>query len=112
MNPGDRICILVDGSPAETEIDPHGVQRFVQNDAVDWLIRSGQIDLNQLWMDFYTNSDCAITRESMIEFYMSIGYSVCGFDEVFGPSSSFHDNGNEPVEILNPVWEREVVTEH
>lgn len=112
LTPGDRICILVDGSPAETIIDEHGTQRFLQNDVVRWLVDSGQISLNQVWLDFTTNRDCAITRESMIEFYMTLGYTICGFDEIFGSSSSWHDNGNEPVEIMNPVWEMEEETIH
>lgn len=112
LTPGDRICILLDGAPVDTEIDDHGTQRFIQNDVIDWLIRSGQIDLNKLWVDYYTNTDCTISREALMEFYQAIGYSVCGFDEVFGPSSSFVDNGNVPCEILNPVWEQELVTEH
>lgn len=110
--PGDYICILVDGTPVETVIDNNGTQRFVANEVITWLFETGQLDINRLWRDFYTNPDCGITNEHMIEFYMGLGYTVGGFDEVFGSSSSWHDNGREPVEILNPVWEREVETVH
>lgn len=104
FEPGDEFTILVDGAPVETYIDEYGTQRFRQNGVIDWLFRSGQVSLNQLWMDYYTNSEADFSREALIEFYMALGYSICGFDEIFGPGSSFESNGGDPAEIINPLW--------
>ncbi len=112
VEPGDHINILVDGQPVTTEIDEHGTQRFLQNDVVCWLFSSGQISMHQLWIDFYTNSEAEITDGAMMEFYMSLGYTVGGFDEMFGEGSSWESNGKDPIEILNPCWELDKETVH
>ena len=44
-----------------------------------------------------------------MEFYMSLGYTICGFEEIFGEGSGIADETGEACEILNPVWERETV---
>ena len=106
---GDIVTILVNGVAIETEIDDHGTQRFKQNDVIRFLVDSGKIDLNQLYIAVLTEK---LDDWAYFEFYMALGYSVCGFYEVFGPSSSWEDNGREPVEILNPVWETEEETVH
>ena len=105
--PGDLIAILVDGSPIETVIDELGTQRFLRNSVIDWLFKSGQLDLNRLWVDFYVTPECEITRQGLIELYQALGYSVCGFQEVWGFGSSYHSNTGDYVEILNPVWKKE-----
>ncbi|MEE8494586.1 MAG: hypothetical protein V3S25_11125 [Nitrospirales bacterium] len=98
---GDEIVILVGGHPVLTVIDEHGVQRFVPNSAIDHLFREGRLDMHQLTIDFYKGS---FHRDGFIDLYMDLGYSVGGFNEVWGPSSSYFDNTGEYVEIVNPVW--------
>ena len=100
---GDHIAILVDGSPVETVIDELGTQRFLQNSVIDWLFKSGQLDINRLWVDFYITPECEVTRNGLIEIYQALGYSVCGFEEVWGFGSSYHSNTGDYVEILNPL---------
>jgi len=107
--PGDQICILVDGQPVNTIIDDHGVQRFVENEVVCWLLNTHQIDLNSVCLNFLRGK---FSLEDYMEFYMSLGYSVSGFEEVFGASSSVADNTGKAVEILNPLWESGNKTVH
>ena len=109
MNPGDRIVILVNGEPVETVIDNHGTQRFIENEAVAWLLDTGQIDLNRMFLAFHRGH---FSLEAYMEFYMSLGYTVCGFEEIFGEGSGVADKTGQVVEILNPIWDREVVTVH
>ena len=99
--PGERINILVDGEPVLTEIDENGVQRFIKNEVIEYLVNSGSIDLHKLYVYFLQNN---LDEDSYIEFYMSLGVSVSNFEEKFGVGSSWEDNGKEPVEILNPLW--------
>jgi hypothetical protein len=104
LNPGDRINILLNGDPIITEIDKDGVQRFVANEVVDWLFSTGQISMHDMCLAFHKGQ---FDLYSYQEFYMSLGYSVCGFMEFFGPGSGIADHTGEPAEILNPVWEKE-----
>lgn len=68
----------------------NGAQRFQENRIVsrlvDWAARAGY-DLNRIWLDYQQKS---FTREEMRELYRLMGYSVCGFDELFGPNSDNH----------------------
>lgn len=100
-NPGDEIYILVGGQPVLTVIDDHGTQRFPQSDILRYLVDSDLVNLNDLAIAFHHEQ---FDAESYQQFYMDIGYSVSGFEEIFGPSSAYADNGNEPVEIINPLW--------
>ncbi len=109
MNPGDQIIILVNGYPVDTIIDQHGVQRFIENGVIAWLLESGPLDLNAMRLAYYEDK---FSLNDYMEFYMGIGYSVCGFLEVFGEGSGIADHCGAPVDILNPVWEREVETIH
>lgn len=43
------------------------------------------IDLNTLWGDFYNGM---FTVEEFMKFYMQIGYSLCGFREVFAQTEA------------------------
>jgi hypothetical protein len=46
----------------------------------------GTIDLNNLWTDFHNGM---FSLEEMMKFYMEIGYSLCGYAEVFGQREAF-----------------------
>ena len=109
LTPGEHICVLVDGQPVETVIDKHGAQRFMENEVVVWLLDTGQLDLNKMAMAFHEGH---FSLGAYMEFYMSIGYTVCGFEEIFGEGSGVADTTGQAVEILNPVWDRENVTVH
>jgi hypothetical protein len=39
------------------------------------------LDLNNLWSDFHSGS---FSLEELVKFYMGLGYSLCGFCDVFG----------------------------
>lgn len=99
--PGDEIMILVDGVPIPTYIDDNGVQRFRQNEILCYMLDKGVFDLNKLYIEVLTQK---LNEYDYMDFYMSLGYSVSGFNEIFGPGSSWEDNGQEPVQILNPMW--------
>ena len=43
--------------------------------------RRGRLDLNELWLDFHAGR---FPIEDLMRFYMGLGYSLCGFGEVFG----------------------------
>lgn len=109
LTPGEQIVILVDGQPVETVIDEHGTQRFIENGVVSWLFDNGKLDLNSMGLAF-SRGDFSL--DAYMEFYMSLGYTVCGFQAIFGEHSDVADQTGQPVEILNPVWESEVVTIH
>lgn len=70
-----------------------GVQRFPPNKLILYLFKKYQIDLNDLKMmaDIETFS-----QDEYMQFYMDIGYSVCGLLELF-----------PEVEIENPLWDKE-----
>lgn len=109
-NPGDTIEVQVNGRTFVTVIDPHGVQRFKKNVAVDLMqkgtsavfdnthmkglpLQPGNVDMNRLRMLFLQGQ---IPLEDYIEFHTLIGYSVCGFEDALG--------GCGPITIVNPVW--------
>jgi hypothetical protein len=107
--PGERICILVNGEPVDTVVDDRGTQRFIENEVTVWLFETGQLDLAAL---YYAFSQGVISLESYMEFYMSLGYTLGGFEEIFGEGSGVADITGYPCEILNPAWGREEVTVH
>jgi len=45
----------------------------------------GSVDLNALWVDFHHG---AFPVESLMKFYMGMGYSLSGFGEVFGQAEA------------------------
>lgn len=60
------------------------VWRWRQNGLVRWVTAEGnpnRLDLNRLWSDFHRGH---ATVYEMMKFYMQLGYSLCGFAEVFG----------------------------
>jgi hypothetical protein len=94
--PGDHIKVKVGGISYDTVITTDGVQRFVENSAVRWLIDKYR-PLNDLNCDFQCYPG-KISKRDYLEFNMMLGYSVCGLAEL----SEF-----ERMKIVNPVWEEE-----
>lgn len=109
LTPGDRVNILVNGEPVTTIIDDNGTQRFIENGVVRWLVDANVISLNDMCLAYHKDQ---FNLDDYMEFYMSLGYSVCGFEEIFGEGSGVADRSGAPVDILNPVWEREIETVH
>lgn len=93
---GQKITVKVGGKEYLTIIDKNGTQRFKENKLLRHLVDSEMIDLNKL-ADHYQNKKC-FTKREYAEFYMQIGYSVCGFSEL----SLF-----ESYNIENPVWDED-----
>ncbi len=84
------IKIQVDGKDYNTIIDENGIQRFIKNAIICHLIETENIDLNLLSIDYQKGK---FTDIEYMEFYMGMGYSVCGFSEIFHNAS-----------IENPLW--------
>lgn len=86
-----------------TYIDDQGTQRFITNSVIDFLTRRCQnkishgIDLNQLCLDYHAGK---FTKEDLLLFYVQLGYSVCGLEEL----DYFNDMG-----IDNPLWEERIM---
>lgn len=97
---GTIITITVDRRKRKTIIDSDRVQRFVSNKLITHLVASQQINLNRLNDDFEKG---LFELSEIKNFYMDRGYSVIGFEEIFGI------NGNLPVKlqakINNPLWD-------
>ena len=59
--------------------DEQGVIRYQLNPLVDWL--QEHVSLNDMWR-LYQHG--AWSREAFMQFYRDIGYSLSGFEEVWG----------------------------
>ena len=100
MDAEETIAILVNGEPKATYIDEYGVQRFVPSRVLIFLWENDQLDMNQLFAAFMKDE---FDLEAYQEFYQDIGFSVGGFEEVFGVGSGVAEYTGKPVVILNPV---------
>ena len=64
------------------------VQRFKSNRVISVILDSAsaglKLDLNEIWI--MAQNGC-YSKEEMMELYRLIGYSVCGFSEVFAQCS-------------------------
>lgn len=74
--------------------DVDGVWRWQSNKLIRLITNHenytvGMVDLNCLWAAFY---DGKFTCEELMKFYMGMGYSLCGFGEVFGQKEA-HELG-------------------
>lgn len=96
------IWILIDKKPVKTYIDSFGTQRFFANEVVRHLIDSESISLNDLRMDLHHKK---FSLQAYKDFYISMGYSVGGFDEIFGASSGVSEETGHVTEIFNPLWQ-------
>lgn len=95
---GDVIVVMVDGVAYPTHIID-GVQRFIRNKAIRRAVDLLEYGLNTLMLEACEGK---IPKIDFMEFHMLMGYSVCGFAEIF---PSYDDERFGPVEIINPVWE-------
>jgi hypothetical protein len=96
---GDVIIVKVGGVPYET-VMVKGVQRFKRNALIDHLSKTGQLDLNQIAIQYNEGqyNEGKFDQRSYAEFNMALGYSVSGFADL----SAFQD-----MEIENPLWKKE-----
>lgn len=78
--------------PAYTDIN--GVTRFKGNSIIEFLFKSGKLDLNQLAVDY---SNGKFSKRDYAELNMMLGYSVSGFCDL----SAFAD-----MEVVTPGWRR------
>lgn len=96
LKPGTKIPIKINGKKIITVIDDGGVQRLPNNKVLAYLVRgqagSGTFGMNKLW-SFH---DSGMFSEEDVRFvYQNIGYSVCGYSEIFGKDK-----------IENPLWRK------
>lgn len=59
--------------------DKNGIFRYKAKPMMIWLC--DQIDLNVMWRQFQYGT---FSRDEFMQFYRDIGYSLCGFEEVWG----------------------------
>ncbi len=74
---GFRFTAELGGHPIVRDAD--GTLRFKANPLVRWLC--DQIDLNKMWLAF---GQGAFSETAFMQFYRDIGYSLGGFEEVWG----------------------------
>ena len=77
--------------------DGHGTWRFVSGIA-RYLVDEQHVDLNRLWLatggsDNLGKSGSRFTTEEMMRFYVSLGYSLSGFYEIFGEKAEIWIDG-------------------
>jgi len=91
VKPGDEIIIEINGKSIITTIDKNGTQRLPEDDLLRELIDSELLSLNKL-----ATYVCAgrFPEDLKRKIYQNIGYSVCGYSEVFTND-----------EISNPLWD-------
>lgn len=91
-NTGDIITIKVDNRLYSTIIDDNGIQRFIANNVLVYLLsNSPAVILNDIALEYQYGK---ITKQSYQEFHMLIGYSVCGFQDLWPDAN-----------IENSAWE-------
>lgn len=98
----NTIIVTVNGKEYTTIIDKNNVQRFHTNALIRHLVSSKQVDLNTLCIDLQKGK---FTLNEYQQFYMGMGYSVCGFDEIFGLNSLLTEEDKAIIE--NPLWNTE-----
>jgi len=99
-NEDETITILLNGVAIDTYIDDNGVQRFIPNAALNFMFENDQLDMNQLFAAFTAGE---FTLDAYQEFYCMMGFSVGGFEEVFGEGSGIASETGQPCVILNPL---------
>ena len=62
-------------------ITKNGERRFKRNRIVRMLLDGIQMDMNKIWQLYESN---IFTKEEIQEFYQIIGYSIQGYNDIFG----------------------------
>jgi len=91
----DGLDVTINGVAYPTVIDNHGVQRFVKNRAVDFIVHHGEPAINELGFAYGSGK---IPLDDLRAFYMMIGYSVSGYCDI----PAFLND-----EVINPMWDEE-----
>lgn len=80
--------------------DQENVLRYEPNPLIMWMLEhaNGQISLNDMWIAFLRGD--TFTRDEFMEFYRDIGYSLSGFDEIWGKYIGEHEIDEELFERL------------
>lgn len=60
--------------------DASGEKCFEKNNIVIALLRTGKLDLNDIWALF---NDDMFTKKDLLDFYQLIGYTLKGYVELF-----------------------------
>lgn len=70
------------------EYDSRGILRFQADPVIQKIWELGQVDLNQLWksLDLSYAGEYPVSkyRRSLRKFYRDMGYTLCGYMEIFG----------------------------
>ena len=69
--PNNIVTLVLDDAPWYAGTDYNAFTKIVR----------GSLSLNDFWHDFHKGR---FTCEELMKFYMGIGYSLCGYGEVFG----------------------------
>ena len=100
--------VIVNDRRYPTVIDDRGVQRFVENKVVNYLRKKAaegkKCDMNDLCLTAQFNGE--FSDRDYMEFYMMIGYSIGGFEEVF-ESAKVEDDCEIPPDDTNPYKDEE-----
>jgi hypothetical protein len=78
---GDLLDMYPD-HPVVIDSGTHRVLRWKSNIIVNKLFNMNMVDLNRLWIT--VNQEDKAEIEDLATFYRMMGYSLCGFIEVFG----------------------------
>lgn len=68
------------------------ILRFRGNAVIVYLFRAGKLDLNQICLAMGNNEDTQHNRHNMREFYRLLGYSLCGYLDIFGDQLAEKNN--------------------
>ena len=91
--PPREVTVKINGVSIITRYDKHGTQRLPSNRYLSTLVDKGIINLDDLCIKAEAD-DTARTAQARRWLYQNIGYSVCGYSEVFPED-----------DIDNPSWD-------
>lgn len=94
------VVVKINGKKYETIVTEEGVQYFPTNKLIRYLVDSKQVSLQGLW-DGFENGTYSMME--LVEFYIGMGYTVLGLDELFG-DSSINIEEDKQIKIENPLW--------
>jgi len=87
----EPIIVRINGKSIETTVDKRGVQVLPNHRVIRALMENARVDLGKL-MELVTQG--CIPENDIRFIYQNIGYSVCGYADMF-PGD----------EIENPLWD-------